>query len=95
VAARLSFGRRTLQRLLQAEGTSFRELKARFLDQRARARLAESDLDVPAIARALGYDEPGNFRRAVRSWSGQTPHGFRRAARGERPLTDKRRSRHG
>jgi len=81
VASRLSLGRRTLQRALRTEATSFREVKARFLEQRARALLAESDLDVPTIARALGYDEPHSFRRAFRAWTGSTPHGYRSAAR--------------
>ena len=82
VASRLSLGRRTLQRALKTEATSFREVKARFLEQRARALLTESDLDVPTIARALGYDEPHSFRRAFRAWTGLTPHGYRSGARG-------------
>ena len=80
VASRLSLGRRTLQRALQADATSFREVKARFLEQRARSLLAESDLDVRIIASALGYDEPHSFRRAFRAWTGLTPHGYRSAA---------------
>jgi AraC-like DNA-binding protein len=83
VASRLALGRRSLQRALRLEATSFREVKARFLEQRARSLLAESDLDVPTIARAMGYDEPRNFRRAFRAWTGQTPHAYRLAARGK------------
>lgn len=85
VASRLSLGRRTLQRALKAEATSFREVKARFLAVRARTLLADSDLDVPTIARALGYDEPHSFRRAFRTWTGLTPHVYRAAARGHEP----------
>ncbi|MFC3612711.1 helix-turn-helix domain-containing protein [Lutimaribacter marinistellae] len=81
VASRLSLGRRSLQRALKTEATSFREVKAKFLEQRARALLAESDLDVPTIARALGYDEPHSFRRAFRTWTGLTPHAYRLAVR--------------
>ena len=72
-------GRRTLQRALKTEGTSFREIRMRFIEARARTLLLESDLDVAAIARALGYDEPNSFRRAFRGWSGQTPDAFRAA----------------
>lgn len=82
VASRLSLGRRTLQRLLRAEATSFRELKAQFLETRARALLVESDLDVPLIARSLGYDEPHSFRRAFRAWTGLTPNAYRSTGRG-------------
>lgn len=70
VAGRLSMGRWTLQRALKAEATSFREIKARFVEDRARTLLTESDLDVSAIAGALGYDEPKSFRRAFRQWTG-------------------------
>jgi AraC-like DNA-binding protein len=83
VASRLSLGRRTLQRMLKTEATSFREVKARFLEERARALLSESDLDVPTIAHALGYDEPRSFRRAFRTWTGLTPHAYRSAVRGK------------
>lgn len=79
VASRLAMGRRTLQRALKTEGTSFREIRMRFIEARARTLLLESDLDVAAIARALGYDEPNSFRRAFRGWSGQTPDAFRAA----------------
>ena len=82
VARRLSSGRRTLQRALKAEATSFREIKAQFLETRARMLLAGSDLDVSAISRTLGYDEPHSFRRAFRSWTGLTPTAYRAAFRG-------------
>ena len=77
VAMRLSVGRRTLQRLLKEEGTSFREVKARFIENRARSLLAESDLDTDVIAASLGYEEPKSFIRAFRGWTGLTPHAFR------------------
>lgn len=77
VASRLSIGRRTLQRALRAEGTSFREVKARFIESRARAVLVESELDISTIARSLGYDEPKSFRRAFRNWTGLTPNAYR------------------
>jgi AraC-like DNA-binding protein len=80
-ASRLSIGRRTLQRALKAEATSFRELRARFIETRARALLSESGLEVQSIARALGYEEPNSFRRAFSGWTGQTPDAYRAAAR--------------
>lgn len=77
VASRLSMGRRTLQRALMAEATSFREVKSRFLEARARTLLTESELDVVTIARALGYKEPRSFLRAFRRWTGFWPSGYR------------------
>lgn len=79
VARRLSVGRRTLQRALKAEATSFRELKARFVATRARALLSGSQLDIPTIARAFGYEEPNSFRRAFSTWTGMTPDAYRAA----------------
>ena len=83
VAQHLNIGARKLQRMLQIEGTSFRETKASFLEQHARALLTESDLGVDTIARTLGYEEPQSFRRAFRAWTGSTPHGYRTAAHGK------------
>lgn len=81
IAMKLSVGRRTLQRWLREEGTSFREVKARFVEARARSLLAETDLDTDVIAASLGYSEPKSFIRAFRAWTGQTPHAFRTQAR--------------
>lgn len=73
VAQRLGLGRRTLQRRLQAEGTSFRELQQQALRVRAKALLGEGDLSVAEVARALGFREVNSFRRAFRGWFGVTP----------------------
>lgn len=77
VATLLSLGRRTLQRALQQEGTSFREIKARVIENRARVLLTETDFTVATIARSLGYEEPKSFQRAFRKWTGLWPHAYR------------------
>ncbi|MEM8957628.1 MAG: AraC family transcriptional regulator ligand-binding domain-containing protein [Pseudomonadota bacterium] len=76
-AEHLMVGTRTLQRDLRSENTSFREVKARHLTERARALLAESDLSVDAVARSLGYSEPNSFRRAFQKSTGLSPRDFR------------------
>ena len=53
---------------------------------RSRLRLAQALLDasdepVATIAERCGFDDPGYFARVFRRHSGQTPTGFRRAAR--------------
>lgn len=78
VARQLCMGPRTLQRKLQAEGTSFRQAKARFVEARARRLLAVKNLHIDAIARSLGYDEPKSFRRAFSNWTGLTPTAYRK-----------------
>ena len=62
------------------EGTSFREVKATFIETRARELLAESDLGLDEIARSLGYREPNSFRRAFRTWMGLSPRAYRARA---------------
>lgn len=81
IAGRLSLGVRSLERQLQAEGTSFRSLKQSFLRDRACSLLAEPGTKPDEVAFALGYREPNSFRRAFRNWTGQTPAAFATAAR--------------
>ncbi len=76
VAERLSLGVQTLQRSLRKDGTSFRELRAAFLQERAIGLLRDTDHSVSEIAEALGYDETNSFRRAFRSWTGISPSGY-------------------
>ena len=78
VARRLNLGRRTLQRALIAEGTTFRELRNNVIEARALALLSDSDIKIDHIAESLGYTEPNSFRRAFRTWTGVSPTRFRR-----------------
>lgn len=80
-AKRLSMQVRTLQRRLREEGTSFREVKAQFVEARARALLSETDFEIAQIADHLGYSEPNSFRRAFRFWTGVSPARYRDATR--------------
>ena len=82
VAQRLSLGRRTLQRTLESEGTSFREVRERFLHKRACALLSETDFAIDRIARSLGYTEPNKFRRFFRKSAGISPSEYRIAMTG-------------
>ena len=72
-AGRLAVSKRSLQRYLKMEGTSFqRELRA------TREKLARHYLDSSAYSGAeisllLGYDDPGSFFRAFRNWTGFAP----------------------
>lgn len=69
---------RTLQRRLLEHGCDYSRLldQARFL--RASELLQDSDLRIIDIACHLGYDNPGNFARAFRRWTGVTPLRYRR-----------------
>ena len=77
VAAHLAIGHRSLQRALGAEGTSFRAIRSKFIEQQARKMLRNTDIPVERIAAMLGYKQPKSFRRAFREWTGSSPKSFR------------------
>jgi AraC-like DNA-binding protein len=68
---------RTLQREMDREGLSFREMTRRVRTERAVELLRETDQPVTAIATELGYSSPSNFTRAFRRETQMTPGGFR------------------
>jgi len=77
VAANLHLSERTLNRRLQEEGTSFRQLRSQVLKTWAEHYLLQTEDSVEAIGASLGYRDAANFRRAFRSWSGCSPGEFR------------------
>lgn len=72
---------RSLQRILNREGMTYRQLVEHVRMARARALLEGTSLTVTQVALALGYSEHANFTRAFSRWSGQSPVAFRRLAR--------------
>ena len=72
--------RSSLQRKLEAEGTSFATIFDRVRAGLARSYLLESRLSVAEIAELLGYSETGALTRAVRRWFGENPRRVRRLA---------------
>ncbi|MCP3943047.1 MAG: AraC family transcriptional regulator [Desulfobacteraceae bacterium] len=77
VAAKLAISRRTLQRRLKNEGTSFQKELNRSRESLARHYLANSSLPSTQISFLLGFDDPNSFFRAFRSWTGKTPDKMR------------------
>ncbi len=77
IAEQLHLSERTLNRRLQQEKTSFREIKAALTHQWAQQYLQDSQLSVDAIASALGYQDTANFRRAFRIREGISPRAFK------------------
>jgi len=78
VARDLLLGPRTLNRRLQAEGSSFRALLSGTRYLVARQLLASTRTEVTPIALALGYADSTAFTRAFRTWSGEAPSEWRR-----------------
>ena len=72
IARRLGMVRRSLERHLSAEGTTFRKIYRQVLLE-ASQRLLETDASVSDVAKALGFSELSAFTHAFRRWSGETP----------------------
>ena len=79
VASDMNLSQRTLNRRLQAEKTSFRQLKSLALADWAKQYLRETDYSVEAIAEQLGYRDTANFRRAFRKIEGCSPIEYRQS----------------
>ena len=71
-ARRLGITARTLQRKLQAEGTSFGDLIEALRRELAEAYLAQN-VPIQEIAWQLGYKTPSAFHHAFKRWTGRTP----------------------
>ena len=77
VAELFSMHRRTLNRRLNAEGTSFREVVEEVRFEIARQLLEDSAMEIIHIASFLGYSNASAFTRAFRRWSSTTPANWR------------------
>lgn len=82
VAAKLALSPRTMQRRIEAEGTSYQQLLRETREAVARHYLANTALPAAEISFLLGFDEPNSFYRAFRSWTGTTPDSVRQERAG-------------
>lgn len=73
----LGLGCRTLQRLLEAEGTTYRSLVTRVRMDRAKCLIEETDASLKLICFDLGYSDPGHFTRAFAKHFGYPPSALR------------------
>ncbi|XXZ00490.1 AraC family transcriptional regulator ligand-binding domain-containing protein [Sorangium sp. So ce302] len=79
IARRLGLSKRTLQRRIEDEGTSFQQILKETREALARHYLDNTSLPVAEISFLLGFSEPNSFYRAFRAWTGTTPDQARRA----------------
>ena len=84
VAKRLALSTRTLQRRLEAEGTTFQQILRATREALARHYLEKTALPAAEISFLLGFDEPNSFYRAFRAWTGNTPDIVRHARKEQR-----------
>ena len=83
LCARMEIPRRTLQRDLQSQGTSFDAILHRVLIARA-AGFLRAGTSATLTAFELGYADPAHFTRAFRRWTGQTPRDWQANGRSRR-----------
>jgi AraC-like DNA-binding protein len=78
LARALGLHERTLQRRLQAEGTTFEALRDDVRRDLAQAYLAQRNIPLAHVAEMLGYAEASAFTRACQRWFGQAPRNVRK-----------------
>jgi AraC-like DNA-binding protein len=83
VAAMLNMSPRTYRRRLSDSGISFQELLDDVRAEHATRHLRENRIPISSIAYQLGFNDPSNFRRAYRRWTGNSPSAVRDAAQGK------------
>ncbi len=79
IARSLALSKRSLQRKLQDEGLSFKDVLEETRRAMAMNYLQNTNMNVQEIAYLLGFKDPSSFFRAFRSWTGQTPQAMRKA----------------
>ena len=72
IAKALGLPERTMARDLQMNGTSFKHVKNRILQEVA-ISMIDQGLPLVEIALALGYNDQPAFTRAYKNWFGSTP----------------------
>jgi AraC-like DNA-binding protein len=77
VARRLGMGQRSLQRGLEAEGTTFRAVQESVLRELVEALLSNPTLKLDAVAHSVGFGDQAAFSKAFRRWTGCTPARYR------------------
>jgi AraC-like DNA-binding protein len=76
-ARKLHMSRRTLQRLLHAEGTTFSKLVDALRRELATSYFREPAIAIAEVAFLLGFSEASAFHRAFKRWHGVTPSVYR------------------
>lgn len=77
IAEQLNLSRRSLQRKLQEQSTSYRELLEETRKELASQYMADQSYSISEITYLLGFSDPSNFNRAFRRWKGVSPRAWR------------------
>lgn len=82
IARGIRISPRSLQRQLQQDGTSFRQLLDEWRKARALSMVTNTRLPLSEISQVLGYSEQSVFTQAFRRWYGDAPLKMRAGAAG-------------
>lgn len=77
VASQLATSTRTLSRGLQEVSTSYQKILDEVRKEMAIEYLNTSNLPIEEIAALIGYNDPSNFRKAFKRWTGNPPSYYR------------------
>jgi AraC-like DNA-binding protein len=77
VAAELHLTERTLRRHLHGAGTSWQQLHDQVRRDTAEAMLSRPGVRVSEVGAAIGFQDPREFRRAFKRWTGLSPREIR------------------
>ena len=78
IASRLNRSLSTLQRQLQSEGTTYKDILEHTRKKLATEYVAEGRLSLGQIAYMLGFSDQSNFSRAFKRWTDTSPREYRR-----------------
>lgn len=78
LASRLHMSKRSLQRHLRDEDTSFQQILTETRADLARHYLGQTSISLDEVSYLLGYTSNASFFRAFQSWFGTTPASYRR-----------------
>jgi len=73
VSQQLNFNKRTLNRKLATENTTFQDLVSGVKKDEAKKLLSDPLNSITKISQELGYSETSSFTNAFKSWFGTTP----------------------
>lgn len=79
VASKLGMTRRTLQRRISDNDTTFAGIVEELLRKTAQDLLAGTNESITGVALKLGYADSAHFTRAFTRWTGASPSAYRRA----------------
>lgn len=82
VARELNVSPRSLRRHLAGEGLGYQQLLDDFRADMSKEYLRSASMTPKEIAYLLGFRDTNSFRRAFKSWTGQTVHEYRKSQQG-------------